>query len=153
MLNVLTVKTGKEKYMNRLFSADFYIIPDEDEADEPYPVTVHATYTTHEIVICGLDGCFGQWKVGHIVLPDHKRLIGLFSRKIIYYDPVKQTTDLHQMKRYTFETPGIRRRFALQGWGYAGGKGHQVLLSGHYDIVHQIDEEYPLDTPLDNLPF
>lgn len=149
---LVVIKTGAERYANRVYTSDFYLMKNSKDS-QPVSLTSHHSYMAHEEVVCGLNGCLGRWEVGHVVLRPESIILGIFTKKILMYDPHHDTSG-HVYLENKFIVPGKKdRRFTLNYWGYNGGKEICELLLGKFNYVKQKKETYKINTPLDKLPF
>ena len=152
-MTILIVKTGVEKYANRIFTSDFFLAPQE-RGDATLPIAECPTYMAHERIICGFNGCFGEWQIGHISLPEGANLFGVFTRKILMYDPHREERLTHKMLHCAFSVGHIKNcRYTLNYWGDNDGNEISVMLSGKFRLTDEKKEVYKISTPLGKLPF
>lgn len=149
---ILIIKTGVELYSNKIYTSTLYLSPTK-MGQESMLLTEHSSYMPHEEIICGLNGCFGRWEIGHVTLPPGAKIFSTATRKIIAYDP-HQSGITHKMYNAIFEIPGHKEcRYTKNYWGYNGGGEISVLLSGKFHLVDEKTETYKIGTSLSSLPF
>lgn len=150
---ILLIKTGVEKYANRIFTSDIFLVS-RKQGQDTIKLTDHPTYMPHEQIVCGPNGIFGQWEVGHVLLDPGLKLLGVFTRKILAHDPHNDSRATHLMLHCAFKvTCKEDRRYTLNYWGHNAGEEISVLLSGGFHLQDEMKNKYKIGTQLSKLPF
>lgn len=152
MFRSFWVKFGEEKYANVIYTAQFSIsLPGSDEIIN---VKHYDQYKAQERIVYGINGCLGGYEVGLFVVPKNSVIYGEFTRKVLIYNPKLDSAWGHTKVTIDINVTGYTNRsYSLWGWGDTFGKRENVFLKGMFDRGEEIRDDYPLQTPLSELPF
>lgn len=154
-MTLLTIKTGWERYNNKLYTANVYM--SNPSAGILSPLSSYLSYIPYHTTECGPGGRLGIWQMGGINIDAGQYVILIVTRKTLVIVPNMVHRDNHRRTQYLLRVcergRGRDKHIGLKNWGYNGGETYNVFVSGRVITEKQIRDRYDLTVPYEQLPF